>query len=116
MNPPTFPIALLAPYLTEATQIAYQGLPIDEAQDYGCMKLPILDALDITLETLRQQNWANTYPLGAWPQVIAQEIKDLCWQWLHPEQWSAGEVAEQNTLEQFVHVLLPQGRAWVLRH
>uniref|UniRef100_A0A8C8VH95 CCHC-type domain-containing protein n=1 Tax=Pelusios castaneus TaxID=367368 RepID=A0A8C8VH95_9SAUR len=48
--------------------------------------------------------------------AVAQRIKEDCWRWLEPDQRTAGQVAEEVALEQFVQVLPPGGKEWVQRH
>lgn len=85
---------LLAPYLT--AQATYWGLPAEEAQDYGRLKAAILDALEITPDTFRQRLWEKSYPPGTRPRAVAQQLKDVCWRWLQPEQHA--EVESLNKL------------------
>ncbi|EMP41985.1 hypothetical protein UY3_00757, partial [Chelonia mydas] len=107
---------LLAPYLPGVAQIAYRWLLNDEAQDYGQVKAVIFDTLDIRPETFQQWFHGKVYQSGTQPWVVVQELKDTCWQWLQPERRSMNNVAEQLTLEQFVHIFPPCGGAWVFRH
>lgn len=78
--------------------------------------MPILDTLDIISKTFQWWFWGKTYLLGARLRVMEQKLKNTCWWWLWPKCHSVTDMAEQVIVEQFVHILLPQGRAWVLQH
>ncbi|EMP33320.1 hypothetical protein UY3_09550, partial [Chelonia mydas] len=107
---------LLAPYLTGTAQTAYRGLSMEDTRDYNQVKAAILDALDISPETFQQWFRSQTYLAGIRPQLVAQELKEACKRWLQPERRTVDKVMEQIILEQFVHILLAQGKPWVLHH
>lgn len=44
---------------------------------------------------------------------MVQELKDTCWRCLQSELHSSTKVAQQEIVEQFIHILPPQGRAYI---
>uniref|UniRef100_A0A8C0JEW6 SCAN box domain-containing protein n=1 Tax=Chelonoidis abingdonii TaxID=106734 RepID=A0A8C0JEW6_CHEAB len=82
-----------------------------EAWDYTCVKVAILDALDISPETFRQLFWILTYPMHTHPRLVAQDLREACKQWLQPE--SLQEILEVLVINQYMKRLPPDLRAWV---
>lgn len=62
------------PLLTGLAQGAYQGLDLVAAQGYTLVKVASLDFLDMSEEMCHHRFWMETYPRGAWPLVVAQNL------------------------------------------
>lgn len=94
---------ILALYLMGMAQTAYQGIDPAEAQDYS--KAAILSALAITPETHCQRLCQRKFAAGNCPWAVVHWMKEHCWRWLFPEDWTGEQVAEQVTLEQYTKIL-----------
>uniref|UniRef100_A0A674JGQ6 SCAN box domain-containing protein n=1 Tax=Terrapene triunguis TaxID=2587831 RepID=A0A674JGQ6_9SAUR len=70
----------------------------------------------LTEETFQQCFQGEQYLPGVRPCLVAQKLRDSCWRWLKPEANMWVQVAERVLLEQFVQILPPGGREWVLQH
>lgn len=102
----------LTPYLTETAQVAYLGLPNEEAHDNKMIRTAILDALDITPETFWCWFWEKTYLQGARPRVnlkmpAGSDLNlngTLPLNWMSKWWWSSLYISSY-VYEQFIHIL-----------
>lgn len=108
--PPQHWDTLIAPYLTGPAQAACQGLDLSEALEYTKVKATVLEYLDINPEMFCQRFLKERYPLGGWPHVVAQHLKEQCCSWLNQKKQTRVQVAEAVVLEQFTQILPAGGK------
>lgn len=103
----------LLPILSGQVQIMAQQLPDDKMLEYMDLNCAFLKQANHTLEQHYQQFCSPTLGEVSHTFTFAQQLQDICWQWLLAEEHDSKGVINMVVLEQFI-IQLPEGTVkWV---
>ncbi|XP_069461081.1 zinc finger and SCAN domain-containing protein 30-like isoform X2 [Ambystoma mexicanum] len=106
----------LALLLTGEARSIYLSLPKYMRNNYDHVKNAILDHLCMSEESYRKEFRSLTFPSGAKPRAVAQQLRDWARRWLKPETRTPAEIVELIVVEQFIHILPERAAEWLSHH
>ncbi|XP_054832507.1 zinc finger protein 721-like [Eublepharis macularius] len=109
-------VTLLMPALSGEAKQAFSRLGMQDREDYGKVKVAILERESIVRERQRQHFRQFCYQEVEGPRAVYGKLHQLCCQWLKAERHTKEEILEMLVLEQFLTILPQEMQSWVREH
>ncbi|KAL7841522.1 hypothetical protein SRHO_G00252130 [Serrasalmus rhombeus] len=104
----------LVPLLDGKARSAYVAMEPRDALDYACVKNAILQKFEISPETYRLRFRNDVVGEDESPRELYVRIKGLYEKWMLPNTKTKEQIGETIILEQFLKVVNPDLRSWIL--
>ncbi|XP_062977883.1 zinc finger and SCAN domain-containing protein 16-like [Elgaria multicarinata webbii] len=105
--------ARLRPALRGEAEQAFSRLEAGDREDYGKVKLAILEEDAVCREKKRQHFRHFAYQEAEGPRGAYSRLQELCQGWLKVERRTKEQILEELILEQLLTVLPPEIQSWV---
>ncbi|XP_054832508.1 zinc finger protein with KRAB and SCAN domains 4-like [Eublepharis macularius] len=109
-------VTFLLPALSGEAKQAFSSLSSQDREDYGKVKMAILQREANVRERQRQHFRQFCYQEMEGPRAVYGRLQQLCCQWLKTERHSKEEILELLILEQFLTILPQEMQSWVREH
>ncbi|XP_058026558.1 zinc finger protein 502-like [Ahaetulla prasina] len=106
-------VSRLLPALGGQAERAFSSLEAGEQEDYGKLKMAILQGSALSREKQRQHFRRFCYQEAEGPRWACSRLQELCRQWLKVERHSKEQILELLILEQFLAILPGEIQSWV---
>ncbi|XP_076844741.1 uncharacterized protein LOC143489530 [Brachyhypopomus gauderio] len=104
----------LVPLLDGKARAAYVAMDADDTGDYSKIKQAILQKYEINKETYRQRFRDCTVQDDETPRELFTRLKSLYEKWMMPNEKTKGEIGETIILEQYLSMVSPELRRWIV--
>ncbi|KAL7857116.1 hypothetical protein SRHO_G00160150 [Serrasalmus rhombeus] len=104
----------LVPALEGKAREAYVTMDAADIGNYVKVKEAILQKYEINRDTYRQRFRNSSIRPNETPKKLHCRLKGLYEKWMRPEEKSKQEISDAIVLEQFLKVLSPELRCWII--
>ncbi|XP_060094656.1 zinc finger protein 850-like [Heteronotia binoei] len=109
-------VAQLLPALSGEAKQVFGKLEARDREDYGKVKVAILQGDSMRRERMRQHFRRFCYQETDGPRGAYSRLQEFCHGWLRAEKHSKEQILEVVILEQFLSILPPEVQSWVREH
>ncbi|XP_042306606.1 zinc finger protein with KRAB and SCAN domains 8-like [Sceloporus undulatus] len=103
----------LLPALQGEAERAYSRMEVRDREDYGKVKVAILQGDVLRREKNRQHFRCFCYREDEGPRGAYSQLQELCHRWLKVEKHTKEQILEDLILEQLLTILPPEVQSWV---
>ncbi|XP_062843834.1 disco-interacting protein 2 homolog C isoform X3 [Trichomycterus rosablanca] len=104
----------LVPLLDGKARVAYVAMDANEVSDFDKVKEAILRKFEINPETYRQRFRKDMVLKNETPKELYTRLMGLYERWIRPNDKTKEEIGHTIVLEQFLSVIHPELKSWIM--